>query len=35
MLSQGKLAKLADNLFTGGNTIEEALSNLIEMLQIC
>ena len=35
MLTQGKLAKLADDLFTGGKTIEEALENLAEMLKIC
>ena len=35
MLTQGKLAKLADDLFTGGKTIEEALTNLGEMLKIC
>ena len=35
MMTQGKLAKLADDLFTGGNTIEEALENLDEMLNIC
>jgi hypothetical protein len=35
MLTQGRLAKLADDLFTGGNTIEEALHNLEQMLLIC
>ena len=35
MMTKGKLVKLADDLFTGGSTKEEALANLREMLQIC
>ena len=35
MLTKGKLVKQADDLFTGGATIEEAISNLEEMLKIC
>ena len=35
MLTRGKLVKLADDLFTGGNTIDEAMDNLEEMLKIC
>ena len=35
MLTKGKLVKQADDLFTGGNTVEEAIANLEEMLKIC
>ena len=35
MLTEGRLVKQADDLLTGGNTIEEALENLSEMLVIC
>ena len=35
MLTKGKLVKQADDLFTGGNTIDEAIDNLEEMLKIC
>ena len=35
MLTQGRLVKQADDLFTGGETIDEALTNLAEMLNIC
>ena len=35
MITKGKLVKLADDLFTGGNTIDEAIDNLEELLNIC
>lgn len=35
MLTEGKLVKQADDLFTGGQTVKEALDNLDEMLTIC
>ena len=35
MMTKGKLVKIADDLFTGGNTIEETLDNFNEMLNIC
>ena len=35
MITKGKLVKQADDLFTGGNTIDEAIDNLEEMLNIC
>ncbi len=35
LLTDGKLVKQADDLFIGGETIEEALRNFHEMLQVC
>ena len=35
MLTDGKLIKQADDLFTGGDTLEEAINNFEEMLIIC
>ena len=35
MMTAGKLVKQADDLFVGGETIDEALDNLEEMLEIC
>ena len=35
MLTKGKLVKLADDLFTGGNTVDEALANFDELLTTC
>ena len=35
MQTKGKLVKLADDLFLGGNTVDEALTNFDELLSIC
>ena len=35
LLTDGKLVKQADDLFIGGETVEEALKNFEEMLQVC
>ena len=35
LLTDGKLVKQADDLFIGGESVEEALQNFHEMLQVC